>query len=286
MPAMQLWVTLTCIIPMTLGLNLSVFFSAVTRWDLNKHIIGRHKDEETTYYCEECDFSCLTLSILRKHENNVHQDGPKIYVCHCCDKRYQNGNTLSKHLIKNHGFQLPSGHRRFTYRQDIDGMYRVQTTRMESLEVSEQIMSTPVHDNSKAEHINYELTNFTKTATGVAIEVTQKTIPEPPDLDMLCDLPDTFELDEAGDLIDECGYADVEEIMSEEEKFTKGAIIAPFNANDPSSDIKNIDDFSVMKKYLKKKKQNNTIFITLNDVDKDGNVVHSETQEANEYEFE
>lgn len=111
--------------------------------------------------------------MMRKHENNTHGDGPNIYSCHCCDRRYQSGGTLSQHLIRKHGFQLPSGHRRFTYRQDMDGVYRVQTTRIESLEVSEQIIATRANDQSDLENVTFKLTDIRETETGLAISVVE-----------------------------------------------------------------------------------------------------------------
>lgn len=71
----------------------------------------------------------------------IHKNTAFIYICHCCDKPFKNGKTLSSHLIKKHDFQLPSGHRRFTYRIDENGFYRLETTRIESLEVTEQILT-------------------------------------------------------------------------------------------------------------------------------------------------
>lgn len=71
----------------------------------------------------------------------IHKNNAFIYICHCCDKPFKNGKSLSVHLIKKHDFQLPSGHRRFTYRIDENGFYRLETTRIESLEVTEQILT-------------------------------------------------------------------------------------------------------------------------------------------------
>lgn len=49
---------------------------------------------------------------------------------------------MSLHLIKKHDYSLPSGHKRFIYRIDEDGFYRLETTRIESQEVTEQILTT------------------------------------------------------------------------------------------------------------------------------------------------
>lgn len=52
------------------------------------------------------------------------------------------------HLIKKHDYQLPSGHKRFTYRVDENGYYRLETTRIESLEVTEQILTPNLFEMS------------------------------------------------------------------------------------------------------------------------------------------
>lgn len=48
-------------------------------------------------------------------------------------------------------------------------------------------------------------------------------------------------------------------------------------------DIRSIDNFSVMQKYLHKNQAN--IMITVEELDKDGNVIKTETQEANEFQI-
>lgn len=258
--------------------------------------------------------------MMRKHENNVHGDGPNIYSCHCCSRRYQSGATLSQHLIRKHGFQLPSGHRRFTYRQDEDGIYRVQTTRIESLEVSEQIMATPANDQSKMENVIYELAYIKKTETGVAISVVESKIdqteasadidakPMPKikrpnfkrhlikrwrDDDGKCeninsrsssptvnDMPDKkfsfeghFKADENASEA-ECPLDDENVDVSSDDNNGTASECKP---------VKCIDDFSVMKTYLKKKRPKNKIIITVDEVDEKGNIVHTETRDATEF---
>lgn len=146
-------------------------YAAVTKWDMNKHQLRMHSTEKATYICEECDFTCLNMTQMRNHARNEHGDGPNVYCCHCCDRQYKNGSSLSRHLIKVHGFRLPSGHRRFTYQMDINGVYRVQTTRMESLEVSKQIMATPANGIATNRHTTYALSEFKETTVGIEIDV-------------------------------------------------------------------------------------------------------------------
>lgn len=298
------------------------FRSAVTKWDLNKHILNKHKTEETTYYCDEfgCEYSCMSLNMMRKHENNVHGDGPNIYSCHCCSRRYQSGATLSRHLIKKHGFQLPSGHRRFTYRQDMDGIYRVQTTRIESLEVSEQIMATHANDPAKMENATFKLAAIKKTDTGIAISVIES---KPNENDIAVDngaksaikvtttakgrpnfkrhmmnrwREDDDTSSSSSPTVDDA----VEHKFSFEGRFKAEENVSEVDGPlddenvDASSDdnnctasecspVKCIDDFSVMQKYLKKKRPKNKIIITVDEVDERGNIVHTETRDATEF---
>ena len=55
---------------------------------------------------------------------------------------YCQGATLSRHLKTTHNFEWPSGHSRFRYKLDLDGFYRLQTLRYESIELSEQLNKT------------------------------------------------------------------------------------------------------------------------------------------------
>lgn len=336
--------------------------------------MNRHDPVGTTFYCEEfdCDFSCNKMAAMRKHERNEHGNGPNIYCCHCCNKRYSFGWSLSKHLIKNHGFQLPSGHKRFTYRQDIDGFYRVQTTRIESLEVSEQFM----HKSSAptSENILYEMTEIKKDDIGFTINLRERK-PSKRDkgktdeeesitaelvnmeyetnrvTDNVLDVHGENDDDDIGnyenssddgDSVDSCQEYDkssgkvlenipdyvVEEAVDscdmlrsgnsrdvsvnseqiighrykiENDDDSHNAQEAGTNTN--STDVidvisiaggsvesntrpkhKNINDFSVMKKYLQNNAQTNEILITFDEIDECGNVIHSKTRKATEIE--
>ena len=213
---------------------------------------------------------------MRKHERDVHDgNGPNIYCCHCCDKRYQSGASLSKHLIKKHGFQLPSGHRRFTYRQDLDGVYRVQTTRMESLEVSEQIMKPSVMDIANDGDVQISLTNYRKNERGglsICLVATQTNVNEKEETVIETKpKPDLSMIDMEEEVLPE--FPETNTSMTEMETD------APVELDE----IKNIDNFSVMKKYLKKKRQKRKIIITVDEVDELGNIVNTETVNANEF---
>lgn len=132
--------------------------------DLAKHIQIVHS--KTVLQCEhpDCHYSVRTYTQMRRVRNEapqpdraftqaslpqhfleVHGNNPILYACHCCERFFKSGKSLSAHLIKKHGFRLPSGHQRFTYRVDENGFYRLETTRIESLEVTQQILSPQVN---------------------------------------------------------------------------------------------------------------------------------------------
>lgn len=270
---------------------LLLFFlnSAVTKWDLNKHIQNVHKND--TYYCEECNFTCQKINQLRSHMNNEHVDVINIYQCHCCMQEYRSGGTLSRHLIKKHGFQLPSGHVRFTYQQGTDGIYRVQTTRIESLEVSEQIMATPATDQTNTEKTTYVLNDVKKTEIGYTISIGAST-----------SVKKDEEMEKSNQQIDIVDSSSDNSIDMQQENTFKGkfesqnmpemndSISTSTDFNTESNidetnqtELKSIDDFSVMKKYLKKKNTKNKIIIMVDEVDEQGKLIRRETRNANEY---
>lgn len=118
-------------------------YSAVTKRDLDSH--KNTHNTENIFKCEEflCNFTCRSIKTLKRHSQQ-HCAQQQIYRCHVesCNKEYSFGTLLSKHLIKKHEFKHPSGHSRFIYKQDIDGIFRLQTKRIESIEVTKQILSS------------------------------------------------------------------------------------------------------------------------------------------------
>ncbi|XP_054728716.1 histone H4 transcription factor [Anastrepha obliqua] len=113
----------------------------VRKCDLEKHM--KHIHSNQVHRCQQagCNYAVRTYNLLRRHCLEVHGNSPFIYMCHCCDKLFKHSKYLSEHLIKKHDFQLPSGHKRFTYRVDENGFYLLETLRIESLEVTKQILS-------------------------------------------------------------------------------------------------------------------------------------------------
>jgi hypothetical protein len=62
---------------------------------------------------------------LEKSKDNTDEEAPsnenekstnlRIYACHCCEQYFKAGNSLTKHLIKVHGYSRASGFHRFRY---------------------------------------------------------------------------------------------------------------------------------------------------------------------------
>lgn len=183
-------------------------FKAVTKRDLDIHANTHDKDFVIKCPVVNCEYTCRVITALKKHDELEHGQIPKIYKCHICDKTFNYGKRLSKHLMSQHEYQYPPGHLRFTYKQDEDGFFKFQTMRLESLEVSKQIMQQD-HEQEK------------------------------------------------------------EAVPSQ-------------GQSDTTSPIKRIEDFDVMKKYLKPKKSTN-ITIEVTDTDAKGRKIKSKTFQVEEF---
>ncbi|XP_026727656.1 histone H4 transcription factor [Trichoplusia ni] len=116
-------------------------YRAVTRWDVRKHIEThkRKKDKEVKDESDDDLSDDDSVSQKSKRKKSL-----KKYACHMCPEKnmkiFSRGNRLTTHLVKVHGAQWSAGHSRFRYQLSEDGMYRLTTTRYESLEVSTKIM--------------------------------------------------------------------------------------------------------------------------------------------------
>ncbi|XP_063709515.1 histone H4 transcription factor [Culicoides brevitarsis] len=177
---------------------------SVTKRDLETHL--RTHDKEYALKCPVvgCKYKCRYLASLQKHEEQQHGEmTSKIYKCHICDKTFNYGKRLSRHLIAAHNYQYPPGHLRFRFVQDEDGFFKFQSMRLESLEVTKQIMS-----------------------------------------------------------------------QQDKEKQAK---------QDAASPVKRIEDFDMMKKYLKPAKASSNIVIEVTDTDAKGNKIKSETFQVEEF---
>ncbi|KAM3958392.1 histone H4 transcription factor-like [Aphomia sociella] len=121
-------------------------YRAVTKWDLNKHILTHtRKKKKRSKKSSEGD-SDKDLSEEENSDVEIKKkDKPmKKYACHMCPEKkmkiFSRGTRLTTHLVKVHGAQWPFGHSRFRYQISDDGMYRLTTTRFEFLDVSEKIV--------------------------------------------------------------------------------------------------------------------------------------------------
>ncbi|KAG8188839.1 hypothetical protein JTE90_004650 [Oedothorax gibbosus] len=109
--------------------------------DLRKHLESH--SNAPTYKCsiENCTYESRSHTCYKAHFRKIHEGKqPVKYSCHLCEKVFSRGNYLSKHLLNHHKFRWPSGHCRFRYCLNEEGVYRLQTVRYESLELSEEMM--------------------------------------------------------------------------------------------------------------------------------------------------
>lgn len=101
----------------------------------------------------------LLVHMTRKHPPNE-PDGK--YACHVCPRRFVKGKhlfllkynkwqvfyivvvilgfLLSRHLITKHNYQRPAGHFKFNYVVCEDGLHRLQTLRLDTVEVASAIL--------------------------------------------------------------------------------------------------------------------------------------------------
>lgn len=199
---------------------------------------------------------------------------------------------------------MPSGHRRFTYCQGLDGVYRVQITRLESLEVSEQIIAPSTVELEKAGNIQYELTELRAEEKGLAISMVAKhpgmvasannDDDEFDDNDVKPSLP-SIRNDPSTDC-DDFTMTNVDSMdgggpAAPELEIIKQTMLKQSHTDDEqmsdadceSGTLKSINDFSVMKKYIQNDRKPNKIVITVEELDSDGNIVKTETQQVTEY---
>lgn len=181
---------------------------------------------------------------------------------------------------------------------DTNGVYRVQTTRIESLEVSKQIMATPAIDVATNANVSYALSKFTETTDGVKISVVEtsrrnepETFVEPSKIRPISDTKQLVKTKITPKA--ECsgsGLSDISTTIPLEKESTQNEIgsidsntfMESLNLKSnhgESKEHKNIDNFSVIKKYAKKKrqKQQQTHF-TLEELefDEEGNMIKME----------
>ncbi|XP_014244558.1 histone H4 transcription factor [Cimex lectularius] len=112
-----------------------------THTDLRQHLLRHTENKFTELSCNEpnCNFKCKLQSVLTRHFYKEHSENLKggRYCCHLCDKSYTRGFSLTRHLCSMHNVRKPSEYSRFIYKAGGDGYNRLQTIRLESLEVAE-----------------------------------------------------------------------------------------------------------------------------------------------------
>lgn len=173
---------------------------------------------------------------------------------------------------------MPSGHSRFIYKEEDDGYKRLQTVRIESLEVTEQIISTSLLQNKNETNASYKIGRLTHDDEGLSIKINK------------CDSEKSFE--EVDVIQVEKNETDVDdedwEVESQENESEELEAVNPEfkveSSSPPASiygkdncSVKTIDDFKVMRKYLKKTNEADTIIeFTVNNTDGDGNIIKTE----------
>lgn len=154
----------------------------------------------------------------------------------------------------------------------------MQTVRIESLEVTEQIISTSLLQNKNETNASYKIGKLTDDGEGLSIKINK------------CDSEKSFEEvhvvqveNNESDVDNEDWKVDSEELESEE----LDAVNPEFKdetSSPPASiygtdncSVKTIDNFKVMRKYLKKTNEaDNIIEFTVNNTDADGNIIKTE----------
>ncbi|XP_052867799.1 histone H4 transcription factor [Anopheles cruzii] len=104
-------------------------YRSVTKYELEKHIVTHSTNaQKNLYRCSE--FGCNAVykceASIKRHISS-HYRQPTHYECHICSKSYTMGYTLSKHLHQLHHMERQPGHNRFRYKLDTDGIYRLAT---------------------------------------------------------------------------------------------------------------------------------------------------------------
>ncbi|XP_041358293.1 histone H4 transcription factor-like [Gigantopelta aegis] len=111
--------------------------------DLRRHMESHSGQPAYSCHIEGCTFEARNYWTIANHMKKIHEVGnARKYCCHLCQKKFTRGYLLSKHLKKKHKFKWPSGHSRFRYKLHSDGLWRLQTIRYESIEVTEQILNS------------------------------------------------------------------------------------------------------------------------------------------------
>ncbi|XP_062553999.1 histone H4 transcription factor [Armigeres subalbatus] len=268
----------------------------VTKADLEEHVLTH--DERRMFRCEEfgCEATYKCQRSLKKHVDSVHYGaGPGIYACHLCPIQYKAGATLSRHLIRAHRYKRPPGYNRFTYRANQHGILQLSSVtpgegRESSVEheyVIEEISSPPDADKPEVIKPDYSENNpsLPETFTSFAINELDSVNPNT----ISIKLQPAEELPKSVYQKRTCTAttAEVEsaEQMNDSETTSDNTLPClnmKIEVEEPqiSSIVsKSIDDFTVMKRYLKVEK---SVVISYEEMDSSGSVIRSETVQTTE----
>ncbi|XP_055642300.1 histone H4 transcription factor [Toxorhynchites rutilus septentrionalis] len=245
----------------------------VTKADLSEHVLTH--DERRMFQCEEfgCDAAYKCQKSLKKHVDSVHYGtGPGTYECHQCTNLYKSSAGLTKHLVRFHRYKRPVGYTRFTYRPGQDGIFRMvpfwdgydmqydHTTQLKTEKKPRKIkIKTNVEKAKEAKE-----TKESGTYTSFTIEefkpVAQNTF--------------SIELKPGKEM--------PKPLLVKKVASKPKADLKKENHDEPvasCSTVKNIDDFTVMKRYIKVEKP---VEISFEETDSTGSVIRSKTVQTTE----
>lgn len=98
------------------------------------HVTGFHTCQEP-----DCNYTTSSQLAMKRHIEAMHvpgkQQGP--FCCHICNQKFTRGSLLTRHLSSKHNLKRPPGYSRFQYKLEEDGCKRLQSVRLESLDVHE-----------------------------------------------------------------------------------------------------------------------------------------------------
>uniref|UniRef100_A0A2C9GV92 C2H2-type domain-containing protein n=1 Tax=Anopheles dirus TaxID=7168 RepID=A0A2C9GV92_9DIPT len=123
-------------------------YAAFAKRDLVNHMLTVH--EKKLYRCEEfgCNVAYRSESAIKRHINWHYNLPPTTYGCHLCDKQYKtHGNRMSKHLHFVHKLERAPGMRTFRYLLDTDGVYRLAS--YVTPRIKEQLLQASKTDGTK-----------------------------------------------------------------------------------------------------------------------------------------
>lgn len=144
-----------------------------TQRDLENHQLTHCSENFWVCEQEDCDYSCRNKIVLQEHYAKNHANIDLFqYCCHICPERYKRGADLTVHLKKEHSYRWASGHSRFKYIRDEDGMFRLQTVRYESIEVTQEMMNMKTKDLEPLDGKQYKCTF--NAPTNLVIEETEE----------------------------------------------------------------------------------------------------------------